>query len=581
MMSSTKKLFMSFSLLFVTTIFSGAQPYFAPTSPKQGYEGHGKATKGTSTVSADVKKSQVQIRTIPEAIVHLRKAESNFPTDVAMVSAYEKEQSDIIVKSAKGLYDKARTQLLDALAEIDKRIAYWQYQKDHPWNYFVSKNPMKWVTGPKQEDEIENNLETLKSYQGELYVRLGQLSELGDAFNRGYKDTFLTDYKKGYEWADKVLDALVSIKVTEEATSKNAFIARVQRIVAQLKHVTKFKDDLLSDISGTEIPSSIARNWVKGSATIALLGYGYTNLYDPIKNSLGVVQQGAVTLLKPWEETAEALFYPKSNKDANASQLQGLVKYETEQSAKFVHDMSAKYKIKQKIEEDVLGNLEKGNIVPFRKFVDVVYKLEKESLEKGQTVENIEKVIPKEGVFTRKAKEWIPERLNEAIESTEELIGRGKKLVDYGYGFSLYGALSSSLGVESVEQRAAAKIAEFAAIQKVILLIPAALVAGAAYTGYQTLTTKNYSPLRRALLDINSLFVDASKPLTDEQLGKMMYLVDALKKRAIKELPIKKNLRADFIHDLEKIESSEFNVAAKRAIVEDMFKKYAFLGFVL
>jgi hypothetical protein len=120
-----------------------------------------------------------------------------------------------------------------------------------------------------------------------------------------------------------------------------------------------------------------------------------------------------------------------------------------------------------------------------------------------------------------------------------------------------------------------------AGIGKIAVITPALLFGWGMYTGYQKLTEKNYAPLRRALIDINSLFVDPSKELTDEQQGKMVYFIHVLKKRAEKELPTKNNVRADFIHDLERIESSEINVAAKRATVEDMFRKYPFLGFVL
>ena len=43
----------------------------------------------------------------------------------------------------------------------------------------------------------------------------------------------------------------------------------------------------------------------------------------------------------------------------------------------------------------------------------------------------------------------------------------------------------------------------------------------------------------------------------------------------VKGVPV--NDRTDFINDLNRIELKEFNVAAKRAIVEDMFRKYSFL----
>jgi hypothetical protein len=155
---------------------------------------------------------------------------------------------------------------------------------------------------------------------------------------------------------------------------------------------------------------------------------------------------------------------------------------------------------------------------------------------------------------------------------------------DYGRGLAVGGKAEAAKQVYDLVQYAYAQQKQYEqqyeAIGKLVLLIPAIIATGGTYAAYQKLTAKNYAPLRRALVDINSLFIDPSQPLNDEQYGKMIYLVHMLKKRAEKELPLKKNLRADFIGDLEKIESPELSVASKRAVIEDMFKKYSFLGLI-
>ena len=115
-------------------------------------------------------------------------------------------------------------------------------------------------------------------------------------------------------------------------------------------------------------------------------------------------------------------------------------------------------------------------------------------------------------------------------------------------------------------------------IGKLFFLTPTVLSVGAALIGYRVFATKDYTLIRRALVDINSLFVDTTKPLDDERYGKMIYLVYSLKKQTEKMVPIAD--RADFIEDLNKIESKEFDVAAKRRVVDDMFRKYSFLKLV-
>lgn len=484
------------------------------------------------------KKPQVQIKTIPEAVARLYNAinlvQDNDQTDAAFAAAYQKEQSDIIIKCAKLLYDNATAQLLEALSEIDARIAYWQYQKDHPWNYFLSKNPMKWVTGPKQEDEIENNLETLESHQGELYVYLGQLSDLGAIFTRGYKDTFLSDYAKGYEWVDKLLDALVRIKIKNiDRVSISRFIARAELLQAMLKNVSTFKNDLLSDISETAIPSYVERNWLKSTAALTVLGYGYSTfsleqLKAPFVYAGEELQKNVVS---PVQELVTDVFLP----GGQGSQSNLLVAQSS---------LDATYNSAEKF----LNNLAQPGLVTSAYMTQARKDAILAEIKMGHS-----------GLFQELSAElssslWNKPKAFQAKELAAELL-----------------LLQAGSRVQKT----------IAGIGKIAFITPALLFGWAAYTGYQKLTEKNYAPLRRALLDINALFVEASKPLTDEQQGKMLYLIYTLKKRANKELPVKANVRADFIHDLDRIQSSEFSVAAKRAIVEDMFRKYLFLGPVL
>jgi hypothetical protein len=60
----------------------------------------------------------------------------------------------------------------------------------------------------------------------------------------------------------------------------------------------------------------------------------------------------------------------------------------------------------------------------------------------------------------------------------------------------------------------------------------------------------------------------------------MIYLLYNIKEMAEKDVSARGNVRDDFIHDLERIESREYDSAAKRRIIKDMFKKYNFLGLI-
>lgn len=461
--------------------------------------------------------SVATISTVPQVVAMLSKIIIHFPgDDTITLQEYEKKQSKTILTCAKILYDTAYAQILDTLQEIDNRLAYWKYQKTHQWSYFLTKNPMKWVTGAPQGVEIEHNIDQLQSHQGELYVVLGQLAEHGNAYDHKYKTVFMTNYQQAYAWVDTLLDLLIRINISvQNFEDISPFIARVMLLKAKLEKVRSFKNQLLMEMQDTQIPATFERNWLKYGAAAAVLGLGYQNIsFDQIKNSLEALKNNFVNyIVEPVHSIIKDVFVPTG--------VQGdlLVSRENidviKQSIKnFINGLSISADQKKQIVEDIAL----GKSGSFQALVDNI------------------------------AKGWNYKRTIE-----------GKNLL---YEFILL------QGAERTQK-------QIAGVAKIGFLTPALLSSWPAYKGYQRLTAKDYAPIRRALVDINFIFVDPTQPLDDEQYGKMLYLIYNLKKRAEKDVPL--NDRADFMQDLERIESKEFGVAAKRAIVEDMFRKYSFL----
>lgn len=492
------------------------------------------------------------IKTINDARDALVQSLNNAPKDSVALSAYEKGQNSTLLRCAKILSDNARVQLLETLLEIDNRLAYWQYQKDHPWNYFVSKNPIKWVLGPRQEDEIENSIEVLHNHQGELYVLLGQLSKLENTFIQRYKDTFLVDYNESYKWIDELLGLLMRIKTTTMSTTDaGSFIVRVELLKRKLENVDKFKNALLSDMEETAIPGYLERNWLKMSGSIFTLGYAYNKgLLDQLQESSSIAMNTfKKDVVAPVEETVKDIVTPGWQNASGVKGAKTTDSYATqlELAKKLVREIGDDYGLESEAQKVIQG-LDASNYSLFEEFLDT-------AVDKAKL--NLALSAPSKSV--KSLQDWL------------------ENLKKYGKGVVLHAKLE---GAHIAQQYAG----QYAAVGRVVLLIPAAIAAGiggyVGSIGIAKLTGKNYAPLRRALVEVNSLFVDASKQLDDEEYGKMIYLIYNLKKRAIKELPRSKNIQADFIHDLERIESQEFNVAAKRAIVEDMFKKYDFLGLI-
>jgi hypothetical protein len=469
------------------------------------------------------------ISTIPEAIIALRKIMINTSAGSDIIlQEYEKKYSDTIVVCAKILYDAAYAQILDVLEEIDDRLKYWQYQKNHPWRYFVTKSPVKWVTGTAQNEEINNNIEQLESHQGELYVLLGQLAEYRNAYDHKHKILFKNEYIQAYAWVDGLLDLLVRINVSVNTNEMSLFIARITLLKAKLERVRFFKNQILSDMKETVIPAHLERNWLKYGVATLMFGYGYSNIslkqleqslesiknnitayiVDPVQNVIKDVFRGGFT------EVEGELLIPQENIEAAQESIK-----------KFVNGLSIQADLKQEILKDV----DSGKSSSFQLLLDDLI-----------------------------GNSWNP-----------------KTLMNYVVGKSLLGQLLGGQAGGRVQKQLADIQKQYVGVGKIAVLTPALLSSWLAYRKYQAMTAKDYTPIRRALIDINSLFVDATKPLDDEQYGKMLYLVYDLKKRAAQDVPLTD--RVDFINDLHRVESKEFNVAAKRAIVDDMFRKYSFL----
>jgi len=475
---------------------------------------------------------QLNVSTVQSALSLLRRVINNYPMDdVATGNAYEKEHSVTLLKCAKVLYDIAREQILQTLQEVDSRKAYWQDQKNHQWRYFLTKNPVKWVAGQSQKAEIDNNIEQLQSYQGELYVLLGQLAQLGSVYDHEHKTVFMTDYKNSYEWIAGLLDLLSRIKVEMvNVVDSSLFITSARQLQLKLEKVRRFKYQILSEISQTQVPSHLEQNWLKYGILMYLLGYGY-NRADQIgtwgstsvaqsKDYVTGVAGGVKSMFFPGEEEKGGLIFQQGNLD----QVQSAGK-------------------------NFLENLKKNNIISSENLPEV-----------DNVIQGRSKV----------SSELLQKVMNENIMSS--------KWNAFLYGTQAWNILIQLLalhGGRNIEK-------EIAGVRNVALLAPAGIIGWAGYRGlsgiYQTFMASDYTVIRRALLDINSLFVDQAKPLDDERYGKMIYLIYSLKQQAMKYLPYA--IQESFLDDLDTVESKEFDVAAKRRIVDDMFRKYSFLGSV-
>src|SRR5579862_9323196 len=421
------------------------------------------------------------ISTIPQAIIALRSVILNVPADNAgALHDYEKEQSGIIIACAKVLYDIAYAQILVTLQEINNRLAYWQYQKNHPWGYFLAKNPVKWFTGVSQQDEINNNIEQLQSHQGELYVMLGQLAEYGNVYDHTYKTIFKNNYVEAYAWIDGLLDVLARIKIpTKDLGTMSPLIARVTILKAKLEKVRFFKNQILSEMKETQIPAHLARHWLKYGAGVVVLGYGYknigvdqlkaifeslkTNVYDPIMMPV----RRSINVLFPEEK-------PQQNMNVILPSLVQPRNVTADLAKQYVIDMGSKYGIGDI--HHITGDMDKGNYGSFEIFLADIAKKEKLDASKVS-------------VFSPSS-------------SAQNVIEWAANQSDYVHGLiyliQLLGLSTTGDIQKFVLDLIEAQKRDFKGVRDLLLLTPAALVGGLGYLGYKKYISRDYTLIRRA-----------------------------------------------------------------------------------
>lgn len=469
---------------------------------------------------------------------------------------YWKNNSVVLLRCTKVLYNEVHQQLLRVLQEIDKRLIYWQYQNEHQWQYFFSKNPLKWVTGKTQSEEIETNIEQLRAKQQELFILLGKLSVVD--FN-AYLIAF-NDEKKAYAWIEAMLIMLATDK--EEILSfshSGNYGPLVMRLSHDLRKVNVFYQTTLSELVGTEMPYHIARNWVKYGLLLSGGYYAY--------NSPAVAE--FIKSLPEKRQGMENSFYE------NIEVVKNLI------NETFFGGRSSQKKLSELIEDENGKSLLLHAETPQTVSIAVAEFL------RGQNMKD-EEINQHLAALDLRDPTLFANFFNEKVSNN--LTGvTGPLSIPFAIRAGILYAQVLHMCTGSSLETAFIKILdqldkESGGARNLALLAPAALGLGAGALGiskaYNWLSRYNYNSMRRSLIDISSLFVDQTKPLEDDEYGKMVYLLYNLKEKAKKELPTKDNIRSDFIKDLERVESRSFDVAAKRRIIKDMFKKYNFLGLV-
>jgi len=518
---------------------------------------------------------------------------------------YEQICSALLLQCTQKLSDNARKQLLDALHEIDDHIVYWRYQKSHPLRYCFGKSPLKWVMGKKQEKEVSDNIKRLERRQAELYNIMGRLTTHVHSFTEC--DVHFADC---YTWIEELLSVLSCIKIgPEKIIDGTQFDKIAAQLELKIKQVGNLKYNSLCTIVSAKKSNHLVRHWIAYTTMLAIAVYCahyYVNNYGVVNKLIGdrsvaihknwyelVVKPGhdvwnivcgkipesdsknfVITDIKNDIETLEIKY--GANKETSR-QLNNYLKIDranTQKTMKYLLD-----KWMQEKKEFVSGIDNKG--------YNITYTLDQEAYNNVINSELVGDVAPfqqlvhdmPKGVYNHLIKS--DDFLDSLIVYAElKIYHYGSSVVSIIFEFFVYYGMSVVKAIYNVVAYGNPElIAKVNLIVNVAVLMPTVIVGCAGIYGlnkiYKRATKRNYTPIRIALADVNSLLIESPMPLDDYDYGKLVYLVHKLRNKAHS---LKDALCNEFLVDITKLESKRFDVAAKRGIVDNMFNKYAFLG---
>lgn len=511
-------------------------------------------------------------KTVKQAMALLTRAISAHKTMVVqnvghqdMIDRNDRVYAAILLQNSVVLTNNARDKFLTILDEINNSLMYWRDQKNHPTKYFFHKSPIKWVMGKNQVKEVADNIKKLEKLEHSMRDVLGKMIKHLYAFNPNIS------VDETYGWVEQLLSIVSCIGTYDDkAADSTRFDQLAQKLRFYIGRVGNFKNVTMAKVASAKKPSHLVRNWMAYTAAI-VAGYQAYNFYtnpkvyqlesndglrgmtnaewitdliglDALKGYASDIQGYAQTkVIDPLIDTGSAIFVSGSRvaEDENIKLHR-----------KELKDVLAKLKeeVPGWIWGTLGGKLEEGKTLSD---IEVQYILQEE--EKGNTTPLLELLYNMKKNKTALA------------SSVDEIIQLGL----------IYVNLVAYHGVKSQSD-------ELRVVKNLAILAPTLLASWFAAGGlgkfYNWFTARDYSSVRLALIAINSLFIEARAPLNDSDYGKLIYLLQGLKVKAMRYLPTQNNVRDDFLSDIAKLESQQFTVETKRRIIKNMFNKYQFLS---
>lgn len=160
--------------------------------------------------------------------------------------------------------------LLKLLVTIDDYLLYWQEMSDHPTYYFFHKSPLKWLTGKKQQQEIDENIRLLSALQQKYRKILGRLIKHVQQFNE--QGTI----EEQDAWLSQFVEIVRGLYIRQPIMGYDDS-QLIQQMKCELRSASSYKNHEFYCLSQIKPSNHLVRNWLRYTALSIAISLAYKN----------------------------------------------------------------------------------------------------------------------------------------------------------------------------------------------------------------------------------------------------------------------------------------------------------------
>lgn len=564
------------------------------------------------------------------------KQENNKENDA--YQRYEKICSALLLVCAQVLFNETRSHILEALHEVDNLLSYWRYQRNHPLQYFFSKSPVKWVIGKEQAKEISYNIARLERKQKELYTLLGSI--IGHTHTFGALDGTYQACYVWIEQLLHIIKCSFNVSHSSICESSfDQCATQLESRFKHIKGFkSECLSSLAGAKKSNHFVRNWVRYTALCAITAYMIHYGSKNP-EVINSAFNIVQDEAskfvILLLHPLQKIYERgkLVFSDEKKPEEPKKPQNNESGELsiDREAQLMELVERIKKAGEGAVSAIAKEVEKSNTTiresGLKSIEDTLSKVDSQTKENiGQALKKIEIIVEPikvgEEITNQKEVDEYRQAFSEVLKYANDFsqsswcvtsgsrsswwdvnAGAFSIFLDDGYLnpglkyteiidnnilpiFQISAEIAENLSLQADGLIKQANDLEIAFAQQLkdheltlmfTSLIPLGIIALGTSKLYQWSISRDYSPIRIALAEVNSLLIEADNYADDHYYGKLIYLICKLRHKSEK---LKDPMTNEFLEDVAKLESKQYSAPTKHAMVENMFNKYAFLGKV-